>query len=192
MIRLAAACILFSFILAFLITQQTPVGRPAQEFYPLRPGLRWIYRGPLGTTVIRQVLEERDGLYHMRFDLPLMGSHVLPMRYSRDGVAAVRDGREILLLKLPMRIGDQWRIDLPGYDERAECLVEGREQTPWGLATKLRVTRANLKTGKRWTDFEWYVDGYGLVQMEVTYGLRARFALEKFEQPVVRRTAPPK
>jgi hypothetical protein len=106
------------------------------------------------------------------------------MRGTREGVVAMRDSRHQLIMRFPMKPGDTWIIDFPTED-LAECTVLNPEEidvlNKRVSASKLRVVRTNRKSGKKTTDYEWYVRGIGLAQMEVTYGITARFILERFE-----------
>jgi hypothetical protein len=162
-----------------------PAAPPGVALYPLEAGLRWSY-GPL---VAREIAATSHELGHdwclMTFRLPI-GTHVIPMRHTMEGVVTHREGREYLLMKFPMIPGDSWRIDLPGEKEIADCEVVGRETIRFlgkeGEAVKLKVVRTPRSGGRGITDFEWYADGVGLVKMQVTYGLKATFTLERFDR----------
>jgi hypothetical protein len=179
--------------LALVAMPSRPEPEPPMEEYPLAPGMKWTYGSRGGPKVVRHAAGERviDGRRYveMKFVLPLLGTHVWPVRWTRAGVVTWHEGREHLLMKFPMRAGDRWTIDvpgLPGLDEVAECEVAGPEKVPFlgeeRTATRLNVTRVHRKTGRRTTDTEWYAPGYGLVRMQVTFGIRATFTLEKFER----------
>lgn len=161
-----------------------------EDDYPLETGLRWTYRGALAVSVTREIRGTREiegRTYHeMTFILPLSGTHVLPMRRTPEGVVTWRAGREHLLMRFPMRAGDRWTIDLPGEAEVAECEVAGDEDVE-ALGRRLRATRLRVERRRRdgtpaGVDTEWYARGIGLVRMEVTYGVRATFALNRFER----------
>ena len=166
-----------------------------EDDYPLEKGMTWVYKAAAGLQVVRRVddlqtiimTSSREGTawFKMHFDLPILGRKSLLMRRTPEGVIAQRDDREQLIMKFPMNPGDSWTIDFPTED-LAECTVLERETiTVLGkaaTASKLRVVRTHRKNGKKTTDYEWYVRGIGLARMEVTYGLKATFELERFEK----------
>jgi hypothetical protein len=125
-----------------------------------------------------------ENWFEMQFDLPLLGRKSLLMCRTDSGVKARRGDREQLIMKFPMKPGDSWTIDFPDQ-ELAECTVMEPEEitvlSKKRTASKLRVVRTSRKTGKKTTDYEWYVRGIGLARMEVTFGLKATFELERFE-----------
>ncbi|HKS16733.1 MAG TPA: hypothetical protein VJU16_05435, partial [Planctomycetota bacterium] len=112
----------------------------------------------------------RDGTtwFKMHFELPLLGTQMLLMRRTDEGVVARRGEIEQLIMKFPMRPGDSWTIDFPN-EELAECTVMDPEKidvlSTRRIASKLRVMRTNRKSGKKTTDYEWYVRGIGLARM---------------------------
>ena len=155
-----------------------------EDDYPLAVGLTWVYKAPMGLQVVRRVGSSTDGGLEMQFDLPVMGRRTLLMRRTPEGVVARRGDRDQLIMRFPMKTGDSWTIDFPTED-LAECTVLEPETINVlgkpAAASKLRVVRTNRKSGKKVTDIEWYVRGIGLARMEVTYGLKATFELERFE-----------
>jgi hypothetical protein len=158
---------------------------PQEDYYPLKQGLTWVYRSATGMQVVRRVsYEPVDGWTQMQFDLPLLGRKTLLMVRTPEGVVARQMDRRQLIMKFPMNPGDSWTIDFPGED-LAECTVLTPEEidvlSNRRMASKLRVVRTNRKTGKKLTDYEWYVRGIGLARMQVTFGLTATFELERFE-----------
>lgn len=179
---------------------QVLVGEPAHpraamqdDDYPLVEGLTWVYRSPLGLQVVRRLEKSRlidpgdeasGGWLRMNFDLPLLGRKMLLMRRTHEGVLARRSDREQLIMKFPMKPGDSWTIDFPEED-LAVCTVLAPEEIDVlkkrVTASKLRVVRTDRKSGKKTTDCEWYVRGIGLARMEVTFGLKATFELERLE-----------
>ncbi len=163
---------------------RAPSAQPREEDYPLGVGMKWTYRaGPMG--LVREVAERRGDYFQMTYRLPLLGTDVVPMRRRRDGVFTQAGGREYLLLKFPMRAGDRWRVDVPGRSRVADCEVLGIDEVEFAgrraPATKLQVTWWNRGSPKRTVDYEWYAPGVGLAKMQVTYGVRATFTLERFE-----------
>jgi len=166
-----------------------PKAEPFEDDYPLQPGLTWVYKSPLGLQVVRRVgtaVEESGQRWlQMNFDLPLLGRRTLFMRRTQTGVVAVRGDTQQVIMKFPMVKGDSWTIDFPAED-LAECMVlEPEEIEVLGRrvrASKLQIVRTDRKTGKKTTDFEWYVRGIGLARMEVTFGLKANFILTRFEK----------
>jgi len=179
-----------------LLTREPAHSRASivDDDYPLAPGLTWVYKAAAELQVVRRVvdpghLEESKasaGFWHlMQFDLPLVGRKTLWMRRTQEGVQARRGDVVQLIMKFPMRPGDSWTIDFPNED-LAECTVLQPEEievlSKRALASKLRVARTNRKTGKKTTDYEWYVRGIGLAKMEVTFGLTATFDLIRFER----------
>lgn len=159
--------------------------------YPLEPGLTWVYKANLGVQVVRRVTDSvpaPDGsartFARMEYQLPFLGRESLLMLRTGDGVTAIRGGREQVIMKFPMRPGDSWTIDFPD-ESLADCTVlEPEEITALSkrfMASKLKVVRTNRKSGKQNTDYEWYVRGIGLARIEVTFGLKATFELERFE-----------
>lgn len=191
--RAAAAAALAAGLVWVSLRAGSPGGEAAgADDYPLAPGMEWTYAAPAGVRVVRRAEAEKwvDGKRYVmvRFGLPI-GSYRLLMRRTREGVVALHGGREHLLMRFPMKAGDRWRIDvagMPGVDDIADCEVVGPEEVGFlgrrATATKLRVTRTNRKSGRKAVDYEWYAPGIGLVRMEVTYGLRAVFALERFDR----------
>jgi hypothetical protein len=197
---------LFSWQSCLLLIRE-PVHPPAvieDEDYPLEPGHVWVYKASMGLQVVRRVDPLRvyvtddprakddfmgsvsgEGYVRMRYELPVLGAKDLLMRRTREGVVARRDNREQLIMRFPMRPGDSWTIDFPSED-LAECTVLAGEAInvldKRVSASKLRIVRTNRKSGKKTTDYEWYVRGIGLARMEVTFGLKATFELERFEK----------
>jgi hypothetical protein len=166
--------------------------RPAADSvadYPLAVGMRWTYRTVGNVVAIREVTREVDlpggRGFEMTYKLPLLGTRTVVMRRAAGGIETLEEGGPVLLLRFPMKPGDRWRIDLKGQDV-ADCEVMGEEIVPvLGTPTptiRLKVVRTNRRSGKSTTDFEWYARGIGLVQMRVTFGLTATFALERFER----------
>lgn len=169
--------------------------RSAQD-YPLAPGLRWIYAGERTRfRVVREVGApvEADGvLWHpMKFRLPILGVSELPMRTTSRGVELWRAGSRHLMLPLPLRVGERWRIDIAGED-LADCEIVRVEriELPAGPrdAYVNRVVRTNRRSGRSVEDREWYVPGMGLVRMRVTLmGVTEEFRLTEFgEAPSTR------
>ena len=157
--------------------------------YPLAVGMRWTYRTVGSVAAVRELKREIDvpggRCFEMSYSLPVFGVRTVLMRRCTDGIETLEDGRPVLLLRFPMRVGDRWRIDLKGQ-ELADCEVMGEEVIPVigkpTSTTRLKVVRTNRRSGKSVTDFEWYAKGIGLVQMRVTFGITATFALERFER----------
>lgn len=166
--------------------------------YPLEPGLIWIYKSGTGLQVVRRVVSaqhigrvpphfhDMETWFEVQFDLPLLGRRTLLMhRIPEGGVMARRSDREQLIMRFPMKPGDSWTIDFP-EDDLAECTVLEPEEIDVlkkrVTASKLRINRTDRKSGKKTTDYEWYARGIGLARMQVTYGLRATFELERFEK----------
>lgn len=181
-----------------------PRAKLLDDEYPLEIGLTWVYKSPLGFQVVRKVGRIReipvivlDGnsqthkelivsvWFEMQFDLPLLGRKTILMHRTPQGVVAVRGDVRQLIMKFPMVIGDSWTIDFPTED-LAECTVlEPEEIEVLGRrarASKLQIVRTDRKSGKKTTDYEWYVRGIGLARMEVTFGLKANFILSRFEK----------
>ena len=172
-----------------LVSEPThPRAEPSNEDYPLAVGLTWVYKAAGGFQVIRRLAPEVEEAGHrwfeMQFTLPI-GRERLLMRRTPDGIVARRGEREQLIMRFPMKPGDSWTIDLPDRP-LAECTVLEPEEidvlSKRALASKLRVVKTDRRSGKKSTNFEWYVRGVGLAQMEVTYGFTARFTLERFEK----------
>jgi hypothetical protein len=190
-----AALFAWQSCLALLSEPAHPRAGWMDDDYPLEPGLVWVYKGGLGVQVVRRVgpwaahfPSGDDDIgpewAQMEYELPLLGKRVLFMRRSPDGVVAWRGEREQLILRFPMKPGDSWTIDFPDED-LAECTVLEPESIDVLKkrvhASKLRIVRTNRKSGKKATDYEWYARGIGLARMEVTFGIKATFELERFE-----------
>lgn len=175
-----------------LVTYAGPRGEPAASArdYPLEVGLRWTYRGAGNVAVVRRIERavEIDGrrYFEMTFVLPILGRRAIPMRHAPEGVVTVQEGRERLLVRLPLKTGDRWTVDLPSEKEVAECAVLGEEEIEFagrkGAAMKVEVRRRKRDAEPVAIDHEWYAPGVGLVRMEVTHGIRATFVLESFER----------
>lgn len=150
--------------------------------YPLEVGLRWTY-GAVTRSIERTV--EVDGLrfFEMKYALPLLGTRTLLMRRTSAGVVTAGD---VLLLRVPMAKGDAWVVDVPGQPEVADCRALGEEEIEFagrrGRAMKVEVRRRTREGRAIATDHEWYAKGFGLVRMEVTYGIRATFTLDALEK----------
>jgi hypothetical protein len=165
-----------------------PAAQPSDEDYPLIPGLTWVYKSASGFQVIRKLAPEVEEAGHrwfeMNFTLPI-GREKLLMRRTPEGIVARRADREQLIMRFPMRPGDAWTIDFPDRP-LAECTVLDPEEidalSQRRLASKLRVIKTDRKSGKKTTNYEWYVRGVGLARMEVVYGFKATFELERFEK----------
>ncbi|HTF57836.1 MAG TPA: hypothetical protein VK661_11450 [Planctomycetota bacterium] len=188
----------FGFQSLVLLTREPahPRASMADDDYPLEEGLTWVYKSSMGLQVVRRVVgrgalhwESTLASWHvMQFDLPLLGRKRLLMQRTDDGVVAHSDNIgdvQQLIMRFPMKVGDTWTIDFPNED-LAECTVLEPEAidvlSKRALASKLRVVRTHRKTGKKTTDYEWYVRGIGLAKMEVTFGLKATFNLIRFER----------
>ena len=179
-------------LLAPLVSCHRPVPfsvPPGGSPYPLAVGARWSYRSPLGLKVVRECRRTtvRDGqtYFEMTYTLPLWGEEPLLLRPTAEGVMACRGTREQVILRFPMREGDQWGIDFPGEDV-AECTVEGIEELeilgrrmPCRRLRAIRTSRGGIQKA---VDREWYAEGLGLVRMRVTHlGLTQDFRLESYE-----------
>lgn len=174
------------------LTCAGPRGEPAASArdYPLEVGLRWTYRGAGNVVVVRRIdrAVEIGGrrYFEMTFVLPILGARAIPMRRAPEGIVTAQGGREPLLIRLPLKAGDRWTVDLPSEKEVAECAVLGEEEIEYlgrkGRATKVEVRRRTREGGPIATDAEWYVPGVGLARMEVTLGIRATFVLESFDR----------
>lgn len=165
-----------------------PRAQVTEEDYPLVAGLTWVYKAAGGWQVVRKLAPEVEEAGHrwfeMNFSLPI-GREKLLMRRTPEGIVGRRGDREQLIMRFPMRPGDSWTIDFPDRP-LAECTVLEPEEidalSKRALASKLRVVKTDRTSGSKTTNFEWYVRGIGLAQMEVTYGFTARFILERFEK----------
>lgn len=161
-----------------------PSAPPAQDDYPLDVGMRWTYRAMGFAPGIRHVRRADGPWFEMYFDFKLRRKSIL-MRRTPEGVVTLRDGRQHLLMRFPMREGDGWRIDVFGED-LADCeVLTPQELDVLGKRTRcarLRVTHTERGTGKRWVDHEWYAPGLGLVKFTL-FGL-ATYVLERFERGV--------
>ncbi len=174
--------------LALVREPSHPAAVSTEEDYPLTAGLTWVYKAAGGFQVIRKLAPEVEEAGHrwfeMNFSLPI-GREKLLMRRTPEGIVARRGDREQLIMRFPMRPGDAWTIDFPDRP-LAECTVLEPEEiqalSKPALASKLRVVKTDRKSGKKTVNFEWYVRGIGLAQMEVTYGFTARFILERYEK----------
>jgi len=185
LLALAGAACLF---LARRRAEEVPI--VCYEGYPLEGELLWVYEGPGGLTLEREVSgdEEVRGRRYRRvvYKLPMLGRRELPMRHTAEGVVTFQGGREHLLLRFPMVEGDSWTIDLPSEKEVADCTVLGEEEIEFKgrrrTATRLEVRRRTREGSPVATDYEWYAQGFGLVKMEVTHGVRATFVLRSFSR----------
>lgn len=122
----------------------------------------------------------------MLYRLPVLGEQKLLMRKSPTAVFARRREREQVILRLPFRAGESWRIDFSDQD-LADCTVMGEEEIEVlgrkVRCTRLRVLRTSRLTGGTTEDFEWYAPGIGLARMRVTLlGLTQTFVLESFRK----------
>ncbi len=167
-----------------------PRATTQEDAYPLESGLTWVYKSAMGLQVVRRakmsfVNLPELGWFQMEYELPVLGKKALWMRRTHEGVMARRGDRDQLIMRFPMKPGDAWTIDFPEED-LAECTVLEPETIHVlgkpATASKLQVVRTNRKNGKKTTDYEWYVRGIGLARMEVTFGLKATFELERFEK----------
>lgn len=177
-------------LLTFAIACDAP-GPPAPPLpseYPLKLGLKWTYESPPGLTVVRELAEAEGPWLRMHYELSIYGTKDLWMRREGNRVLARGEGRDEMILRFPMRAGDHWEVDVPGYEEVSRCEVVGPEDLELPIG-RVKTTKVNVQWRKRtetsWsTGIEWYAQGYGLVQMEASIlGVTKIFRLVKFEDP---------
>lgn len=181
---------LLVFLLLLAAACDAPKAPPiagAPDPYPLRVGCKWTYEAAKVPLVVREVVQADGPWFKMRYALPILGDRELMMRRDGNIVIGRGDGgATCTLLKFPMKVGDRWTIDLAGVDRIADCEVVEPEEVdlPIGKfrADKLKVVWRTRGSDSSTTDFEWYVTGYGLVQMQTTLArVTAVFKLKRFE-----------
>lgn len=186
--------------------QETP-------FYPLQVGTTWHYRAGDGKFTIRVAKHEKVGdtlcaLLETRRDGKVVGSEHLAVAaggvYRLDLTAIVRKPDPnnkaktidaprtqtlkppILVLKLPPKKDDAWKVDSKsdGQTFRGAFRVEEQELTvPAGKYKTLAVRSQDLETNAlKATITTYFAEGAGMVKQVIEIGdAKAVIELEKFE-----------
>jgi len=175
-------------------------------FYPLQVGAVWHYRAGDGKFTIRVVKHEKVGdtlcaLLETKRDGKVVGSEHLAV--AADGVyrhdltvalpksdaspATQRMKPPILVLKLPPKKGDAWKVDSKsdGKTFRGAFRVEEQEITvPAGKYKTFRVRSQDLEVNAlKATITTHFAEGVGMVKQVIEIGdaRAAVIELEKFE-----------
>lgn len=154
------------------ILMTAPVPR-AEEFFPTRPGTRWVYKGDGTAEVVTSA--ERDGGYTVLRIGRERDGKVTPYRQlsvSAGGLFAGVGGRKETLeqlLRLPARAGDTWsgtdRLD--GRLTRRYTVAGEEDVTvPAGKYRAVRVDVEAVRGGGVMSrSSSWYAPGVGLVRV---------------------------
>jgi hypothetical protein len=186
-------------------------------YYPLQVGTTWHYRVGEGKIVVRVVNHEKvgdvlcaliettrdgkvagsehlavtaDGVYRYDISYPLPLNPADARAKSKTGSEAVKESFKppILVLKLPPKKGDSWKIDCKGQgkafrgsykvdDEKEITVPAGKYKTFVVVSQDLEGT--SLKPAPTITTY--YADGIGMVKQLIEIGTdKAEIVLEKF------------
>lgn len=212
LIRVAFVCPLVLLLTALLPAQDKMKETP---YYPLQVGTTWHYRSGESKFSVRVVKHEKVGetlcaLLESTRDGKVVGSeHVavtaggvyrhdltsmLPKREANDkpksSEVAVKDALKppLLVLKLPPKMGDRWKIDSKsdGKVFRGGYKVDEEEvKVPAGTYKTFRVASDDLEVNSlkpKITTF--FAEGVGMVKQIIEVGdAKATIELEKFETP---------
>jgi hypothetical protein len=186
--------------------QETP-------YYPLHVGTTWHYRAGESKFLIRVSKHEKVGetlcalLEAVRDDKVVGSQHLavtaegvychdlsfpVPPGEGKDDKAAEQTMKltpkpPLLVLKLPLKKGDTWKIDSNSSDGRAfrgSFKVEPQEvKVPAGTYKTFRVTSQDLEVNSLKTTITAdYAEGVGMVRQVIESGnAKAEIELEKFE-----------
>jgi hypothetical protein len=203
-------CLLILFAVADSMAQDKLKETP---YYPLQVGTTWHYRSGDGKFTVRVAKHEKvgdtlcavlesvrdgkvvgsehvavatDGVY--RHDL----TYILPKREANDTTKVSEQSIKetpkppLLVLKLPPKKGDNWKIDSKGDGKtfRGGFTVEEQEvKVPAGTYKTFRVVSRDLEVNSlKPLVATYYAEGVGMVKQEIEVGdAKAVMELEKFE-----------
>lgn len=168
--------------------------RPTR-YYPLKEGTRWVYRSGTRTFTVRVVKHERVGKELCARLESHSGdkAHVEHLAVRGDGVYKLQaDGKLIepplLLLRLPPRAGESWRVDsrIDGLPVKGTfTLKEVAVSVPAGKYRAMAVSStdfeiANRKMPAAW----WFAPDVGPVRQRVELsGFEVLLELESYTPP---------
>jgi hypothetical protein len=195
-----------AFVCALLVTASgvlTAADAPGESPYcPLGVGTTWHYKVGDGKVVIRVVRHEKVGdvpcaFLEARRDGKVVGSEHLAV--TADGVyrhtisqapgdksATLTLKPPLLVLKLPPRKGDAWKVDSKGDGKTFRGAFKADEQevkVPAGTYKAVRVASQDLEVnGLKPVVTTWFAEGVGMVKQVVQEGdSKIEIDLEKFE-----------
>jgi hypothetical protein len=168
---------------------------PESEYYPLRVGLTWTYRGNGGGCVIRVARHEAHGGHACAVVETRIDNRVVTTERvfsEKDGVYVLsRNGMDLSppmpLLKLPPRPGRSWRFDFRsgGTTQRGVYVLSEEEvEVPAGTYKAVTLRGEILQRGVRQMALNyWFVRGVGMVKQVVELPEATRvYELEKVEE----------
>jgi hypothetical protein len=164
------------------------------DFYPLKMGNTWTYSGPGNLKLVNKVVahEKIGGVMCAKLETSMNG-----MAMANEHVGITRDGiyrfafngaaidKPVLVLKLPARAGDTWKIESKIGNETVTGNLktsEGFVQVPAGKFKALVASGKVEASGQTIEAANYFVRGVGVakIKMEIA-GTIIEINLEKFE-----------
>jgi hypothetical protein len=197
--HISLACSLLMIAAGTLLAEDKPGESP---YYPLRTGTTWHYKVGDNKLVIRVAKQEKVGdvpcaLLEASRDGKVVGSEHLAV--TADGVyrhtitkaqgdkpATLTLKPPMLVLKLPPKKGDAWKVDsqVDGKVLRGGFKADEQEvKVPAGTYKAIRVTSQDLEVnGLKTVLTMYYAEGVGMVKQVIQEGEnKVEIELEKFE-----------
>lgn len=206
---------LFVWLALLLVTAELAAQDKLKEtpYYPLQVGATWHYRSGDGKFTVRVVKHEKVGdtlcaLLETRRDGKVVGSEHLAVtadgvyRHDLTAMQPQTDPNDknktvgpavtqtlkppILVLKLPPKNGDTWKVDSKGEGKtfRGGFRVDEQEiKVPAGTYKTFRVASQDVEVNSLKTSIHThFAEGAGIVKQVIEVGdAKAEIELEKFE-----------
>jgi hypothetical protein len=168
-------------------------------YYPLKPGTEWEYTSDATTVSIKVAKHEMKGSYMTaRVETTIDGKVVLTENLTvtkegllRAGTNDVAASKPTIVIKLPPKAGDKWRIDSEINGEKLEgelaCeAIAEKIKVPAGEFTAVKVggtfaTTAISGDKQEYSLAAWYAEGTGPVKIILkTQGIDTILELKKY------------
>jgi hypothetical protein len=188
-----------------MVAATAQVGSAADEvvgetgFYPLKKGTEWEYTAGATALTVKVVKHEMKGTYMTaRLEALVDGRVVLTenLNVAKDAVLRVAANdilasKPTIVLKLPPKAGDKWKIDADVDREKLEGelaseAVAEKIKVPAGEFTAVKVGGTFVTTAASGEKQEislstWYADGTGPVKIIIkTQGTEMTLDLKKY------------
>jgi hypothetical protein len=164
------------------------------EYYPLKVGNAWTYNGPGNTKLVNKVVahEKVGGVMCAKVETQVDGKAVAfehigitadgIYRYSLNGMAAEKP---VLILKLPAKKGDEWKIDTKFGNDTVTGKMSTTEEELTVPSGKYKSMMAGGKLeagGQTIEAYNYFVKDVGIakIRMEIL-GMKVEIELDKFE-----------
>jgi hypothetical protein len=169
---------------------------PDSEYYPLKLGTRWVYRGGEHGRAMRVARHELAAGVPSALIETSSGGQVIATEnvcVKDDGVYVLAQGGEALprplpLLRLPPTPGKTWNVNITrgGRKTRQTYLIgEGEVTVPAGKFATVTLRVEAVADGERTGAFTyWFAKDVGLVKQELRLEGRTEvYELERVERP---------